>query len=518
MLNLLSSIAEDSMSRSIGGSMRKIYSLIVVIAALFSLLAVSGCGGSNSTQVVNPNHDTPPPSTTFSNALLNGNYVVAVKGTNANGPFTLLAILQADGNGTIPMGHTFYNSSTISIGNFPISGTYNVAGDGRATFNLNVPTLDAITLGAITLDAVLLSPQHGMVVRFDSTATASGSIDKQAALPFSAAAMAGTYVFNFQGTDSTGQPESSVGTFTVDDKSNITGGIQDTNDNGVITTGAAVMAAPSSVFDVVPEVGNGVFSYTTSPEGLRDYALVAIDANHIKFASNESTKIQLGDLYRASPANFSGSLVFALHGVAGAGGPAFAAGGIINTNNAGGVLSSSVEDVNSGGAVSLNSPLSGTYSASGSRVLLTLNGGAINLAAYPSMGGFQVIETDSSAIASGVALPQTGGFSNATLNGDYGATFAGSSASGEFVALARATADGNGHLTGMLNLNDNGSLQSDLALNGTYAMSSNGRAPGTLATSAGSLNVIYYVASKNQGLFIDVDGNHISQGVLARQQ
>jgi hypothetical protein len=49
-------------------------------------------------------------------------------------------------------------------------------------------------------------------------------------------------------------------------------------------------------------------------------------------------------------------------------------------------------------------------------------------------------------------------------------------------------------------------------------MSSNGRAPGTLATSAGSLNVIYYVASKNQGLFIDVDGNHISQGVLARQQ
>jgi hypothetical protein len=70
----------------------------------------------------------------------------------------------------------------------------------------------------------------------------------------------------------------------------------------------------------------------------------------------------------------------------------------------------------------------------------------------------------------------------------------------------------------MLDLNDNGSLQSDLALNGTYAMSSNGRAPGTLVTSAGSLNVIYYVASKSQALFIDVDGNHISQGVLTRQQ
>ena len=504
--------------------MRKVYSLIVVIVALSSLIVVSGCGGgSNSARVVDPNHDTPPPSptptpqTTFSNDLLNGNYVVAVKGTNAKGPFTLLAILQADGNGTIPSGHTFYNASTLSFGNFPISGTYNVAGDGRATFNLSVNALDSFTLEPITLDAVLLDAQQGMVVRFDSAATASGSIDKQAALPFSAAAMAGTYVFNLQGTDSAGQPEASVGTFTVDGGSNITGGIQDTNDNGMITTGA-VMAAPSSVFDVVPEVGNGVFSYTTSPEGLRDYALVAIDPNHIKFASNESNKVQLGDLYRASTMNFSGSLVFALHGVAGTGGPAFAAGGIVNTDGAGGVLSSSVEDVNTGGVVSLNSPLSGTYSTSASRVLLTLNGGAINLAAYPSMGGFQVIETDSSAIASGVALPQTGGLSDVTLNGNYGATFAGNSASGDFVALAQATADGNGHLTGMLNLNDNGSLLSNLALNGTYAISSNGRAPGTLVTSDGSLNVIYYVASKSQGLFIEVDGNRISQGVLVRQQ
>ena len=515
--------------------MRKLYSLIIVIIALLSLLVVSGCaGGSNSATVVNPSHDTPtptppspptptPPSTptptptVFSNALLNGNYVVAVKGTNAKGPFTLLAILQADGSGNIPTGHTFYNASTLSFGNFPISGTYNVAGDGRTKFNLTINPLGEFTIDPITLDAVLLSPQQGLVVRLDSTATASGSIDKQAPLPISAAAMAGTYVFNFQGTDSAGQPETSVGTFTVDDKSNITGGIQDTNDNGVITAGAAVVAAPSSVFDVVPDVGNGVFSYTTSPDGLRDYALVAIDANHIKFASNESIKVQLGDLYRASPANFSGSLVFALHGVAGAGGPAFAAGGVINTDNAGRVLSSSVEDVNSGGVVSLNSTLSGVYSATGNRIHVTLNGGAINLAAYPSMAGFQVIETDSSNIASGVALPQTGAFSDATLNGNYGAILAGSSASGEFGALAQATADGNGHLTGMLDLNDNGSLLSNLLLNGTYAMSSNGRAPGTLVTSAGSLNVIFYVANESQALVIEVD-DHVSQGVLARQR
>jgi len=124
---------------------------------------------------------------------------------------------------------------------------------------------------------------------------------------------------------------------------------------------------------------------------------------------------------------------------------------------------------------------------------------------------------DSSAIASGVALPQSGTFSAATLNGNYGATLAGNSTAGEFVALGQAAAAGNGQLTGMLDLNDNGSLLSNLVLNGTYAMSGNGRAQGTLITSAGSLNVIYYLANGNQGLFIEVD-NHVSQGVLARQQ
>jgi len=46
----------------------------------------------------------------------------------------------------------------------------------------------------------------------------------------------------------------------------------------------------------------------------------------------------------------------------------------------------------------------------------------------------------------------------------------------------------------------------------------NGRAPGTLVTSAGTLNVIYYVASSKQVLFIEVDSNRVSEGLLTQQQ
>jgi len=466
---------------------------------------LSGCGSSN--QPVPP----APPVVTFSNASLSGSYVMTANGTNSAGVYTLLSILQADGSGNITGGHTFYNASTLSFGNFGATGTYSVGTDGRTTVNLN-----ADNLGTVAFDLVLLSPQHGLVVRFDNTATASGTLDKQDPSAFNAAAIAGTYVFNLLGTDSSGQPEASVGAFTVDGASNITGGVQDTNDNGVITANAPILAAPTSVFDVVPGIGNGVFSYTTAPDGLRDYALVAIDANHIKFASNESTIVQAGDLYRVAPVVVSGSLVFAMKGIT-ASGP-FAAGGVLNTDGAGNILNSSVEDINNGGAVSLNSPLSGTYSISGNRAAVTLNSGSINLAAYPSMGGTQIIELDGPVVATGVALQQTGPLSNATLNGSYGASLTGVGAAGQFDGVARFSADGNGHLAGLLSLNDTGVLQPNLQVSGSYSLAANGRAPAALAISAGTINLIFYVANSNQALSIETDSNRVAQGGVVQQQ
>lgn len=475
------------------------------LVGLSILLAfvLTGCGGSSQPQ-------PPPPAVTFTNASFSGSYVLTANGTNSAGVYTLLSILQADGNGNIASGRTFYNSSTLSFGNFSTTGGYAVGSDGRTTVNLNVDNL-----GAITFDLVLVSAQHGLVVRFDDAATASGALDMQDPSAFNAAAIAGTYVFNLLGTDSSGLPEASVGVFTVDNAANITGGVQDTNDNGVITANAPIQAAPTSVFDVGPP-GNGVFSYTTAPEGLRSFGLAAIDANHIKFISNDATIVQAGDLYRVAPASISGSFVFAMKGLTGS--APFAAGGVLNTDGAGNILNSSVEDINSGGTVTLNSQLNGTYSVSGSRATVALNGGSINLAAYPSMGGMQIIELDGPVVATGVALQQTGALSNATLHGSYGANLTGIDPAGQFDSIARFSADGKGNLAGMLSLNDTGTLRSNLPVTGSYTLAANGRAPAALATPVGTINLIFYVANSNQALSIEADSDRVAQGGVVQQQ
>src|SRR5689334_2045244 len=228
--------------------MRKTY--LAIFFSLITLLAMSGCGGSST--------KTPPVVAFFNNASFAGSYAFTANGVNGSGIFTLMGILQADGNGAITSGRTFYNSTATGFaGNFSVGGSYLVAPDGRTNVNLN-----ADFIGPLNLDLVLLSAQHGLVVRFDNTATASGSLDKQDPTAFTAAAMAGTYVYNLIGTNSAGMPEASVGTFTVDSASNITGGVQDTNNNGVVTANAPILAGPTSVFDIVAGIGNGVFSYT----------------------------------------------------------------------------------------------------------------------------------------------------------------------------------------------------------------------------------------------------------------
>jgi hypothetical protein len=479
--------------------------LIAGSITLLALLVFTGCGGGSAQKppvVVVP---------TFTNASLSGSYVFTANGVNSSGVFTLLGILTADGKGAITSGHTFFNSIATGFeGNFSTTGTYNVSSNGRTTVNLGVEIL-----GPVALELVLLSDQHGLVVRFDNTATASGSLDKQDLSAFTQTALAGTYVFNLLGTDASGLPEASVGMFTVDAHSTITGGVQDTNDNGVITTNTAIDGGPTSFFGVVGGVGNGVFSFNTGAEGLREYCLIAIDANHLKFISNEFAKLQAGDLFRATSQDLSGSFVFALGGISTNG--AFAAGGVLNSNGAG-LITGGVEDANNGGVVTLNSPVSGSYIAAGNRIEVTLNGGAVNLAAYPSMGGIQVLELDSSTVASGVAFQEIGTLSNATLNGGYGANLSGVGTAGKFDAVAQVMADGSGHLSGSVSLNDGGILEPNLGLNGSYTLAGNGRATGTLVTSAGTLNVIYYVANSSQILFIEVDNNAVAQGVLTPQQ
>jgi hypothetical protein len=482
--------------------MRKNYRQAVLFA-IFSLVILTGCGGG-----VQPNQPNQPPTTAgaFSKASLNGTYVFTANGADIVGPFALLGTLQADGNGGITTGRTNIQANSGSSGNFALTGSYTVEPDGHAVLNL---LSDAI--GPVTLDLILLSPDRGLVMRFDSVSTASGTLDKQDPSALDPAALAGSWVFNFRGTDRTGLPEAAAGAFTIETGGNsITGTVDDNDANNAIVNLPILPAPAFNLFLAFPG-GIGSFAYTTSPGTLREFSFITIDANHLKLISQSG--VEAGDLYR--PASVFDSFAFTVSGPEG-----YAAGGVLNIDGAGNVLDSSVEDTNVAGSISLNAGAGGTYSISpNGRIELRLNDGRFSvLAAYPSTGGIQLVEMNG-GVASGVGYLELGATrSNASLNGRYGANISGSTGGGKFDEIAQLTADGHGNLAGSGSINNAGTLTSGLKVDGAYLVSPNGRAVGTLATSTGTMKVVFYVSSGNQVSFIGVDSDRVSQGVLVQQQ
>lgn len=488
------------------------------IGILLFLFLLVGCGGSSQTQ------PQPPLSPQFNNASLNGAYAftingfssnaLTVSGVNTAGLYSLIGTFVADGLGNMSQGHTFYTVNTLtgigpgSFGNQAFSGTYSVNSDGRGTANLSTDIV-----GPVVLDFVLVSNQHGQVIRFDNDASPSGTLDKLNT-SLSVVDLSGTWAFNLSGTDTAGKPKASVGVFTVDSSGLITSGTMDSNDNGTIQTNVAMQLGPASEVFVVSGLGRGGVQFSTAFDPARIYAATILDANHLRLQSGEFD-ILTGDAYRVNGTSISGSFAFTVAGTSANG--AFATGGILNTDGAGNILNS-LRDTNDGGAVTLNSALAGTYSITGNRATISLNGGAINLVGYPSTGGIQLLDLDSTTVASGVALAQTGNFSSSTLSGSYGATLSGTNNNHEFDLIAQLNANGSGQFSGALNLNDGGSLARALNLSGTYAFAPNGRATGVLTTPFGTRDVILYAADGSQALFIETDANQIGQGVLARQK
>src|SRR5260370_15045063 len=171
-----------------------------------SLTILAGCGGNNQSAGL--------PQGNFTNANLNGSYAFAVTGTNRGGFFTMAGSLAANGSGMITSGTVDINSpGTVGVvQNVAVTGTYIVHAEGRGTANLTGAGLP----NTLPLDFVLLSNQHGAVIRFDSNATASGNLDFQSSSAFNLASFNGNFVFHISGVDSGRAPEASTGVFTLD--------------------------------------------------------------------------------------------------------------------------------------------------------------------------------------------------------------------------------------------------------------------------------------------------------------
>lgn len=462
---------------------------LLVLGALAGMI---GCGGNSIVTA-------PPPSGGFSNASLKGSYAFSLTGNNNFGFFTIAGSLQADGNGNITGGSEDINSASSVYANVPITGSYSITPDGRGLATLNS------SVNPINIAFVLLSNQRALIVRFDTFATASGTMDLQDTTAFSTASLQGGFAFNLFGVDNFASPFGSAGNVVADGSGNFSSGVQDFNDAGTINTSVPL----SGSWTVGPANGRGTASLATSL-GTLSYAFYVVDANHLKLVETDSNATLGGEAFRQagtfSNASVTGAFPFTLAG--GSTNGAFVAGGIFNADG-NGKVSGGVEDVNNGGVVAPNLTLSGSYGvAANGRGTMSLTNptGTSTFVIYPSSGGVLMLETDAIIIANGFALVQSGAsFSNGSVQGNDGLNLSGSQAGFEIDTAAQFNADGNGHLSGSQDVNNGGALYQALSLSGTYSVNSNGRGLMALHNSTGTLNLEFYIVNSSRVLFIEMD-------------
>lgn len=476
----------------------------LICVSLLVLLSLAGCGGASTALA-------PPPSGGFSNASLQGSYAFAFSGNNNFGFFSMAGSLQADGKGNITGGSLDVSSGSGVFPNLAITGTYAVSADGRGIATLSSP------LNPITIAFVMLSNQRALVVRFDTFATASGSMDLQNTSAFSTAALHGGFAFDVAGIDNVGNAFGSAGNFQADNAGNLTNGIQDFNDGGAVNLSQALTGS----WSVGPANGRGTVTLTTAL-GTLQFAFYVVDANHLKLVETDAAAILAGDAFRQtgafSNASLTGAFPFTLGGLSNKG--AFAAGGIFSADG-NGTVTGGVEDVNNGGGVVQNLVLSGGYSiaATGRGTMsLTNPTGTSNFVIYPTTGGVLMLETDAIIVSSGSALQQTGAsFSNASVQGNYGLNLSGSQAGFEIDTASQFNAGGSGRLSGSMDING-GSLFQGLALSGNYSVSGNGRGTMVLQNSTANLNLVFYMVSPSRALFIEIDSSLPALGEFDAQQ
>jgi hypothetical protein len=506
--------------------------------------ALTGCGGSQP-QPSNP--PVPPPSATFSDATLNGTYVVSFSGTDISGGyesfFAVAGTLTANGAGAITSGSLDLIDPALgsalgggyTFSRLPVSGTYSVTADGRGSGAISMTINgNTVTMG---LDFALASAGHGLISRFDSGGSGSGTLD--AASVVSQSALGGSYAFGLEGVDTTAQNDlSAAGALTLDSNGNISSGVQDLSDGG-----DAANLQDLSLRGNVTAGSPGTAQLTSSAAafGTLHFDVWPIDPTHLKLIETDSITFLAGDAYVSTghTAFPAGQLVFTLSGEDSEQGP-FAAGGVLTSDGAS-RITGGLEDINDEGDSAESPNVTGSFTSNGPRTSLTLDGiyngylegsgpfaGNYTFAAYPFNGGVVLLEIDNGA---GNSLGISGGnafVQSATSLGSaagYALNLSGANSGGEADMIAEFTTSGN-TVGGIYDANNLGLLITDASLgpNGVYSAGASGTGsaqfPQLQATAdsyVGALDFRYFVVADSAAILLETDSAQTATGLLLQQ-
>lgn len=499
-------------------------------------------GGSTTiTAVSGANAGTATVTVVFSSTSLNGPYAFSYGGTDSGGPLAVAGRFTGNSTAGTLSGLEDYNSLKLKTPAQaqPISGTFVIYPDGSGSATV----MDSATIGGNETWQFALTPgpqggasQHVLMLRFDSTATGSGTMDQQNPNQLTLSAIARNYAFGLGGFDPSAKPLQMVGKFKADGFGNIplNFAVEDINDGGTNTLSAADTTLNGTYFldPNFPGTGRGIMTLintSTQFPGTLNFTFYMVDGTHLKLVENDLNAFLAGDCFSGPntngsflPSILNGNYAFTLGGGTSAGSP-FAEGGIFATTTSGSIPGG-VLDSNSGGSPALAQMISAssyTVDPNFGRITLPLsvNSKTLNFAAYTTtIGTLEIIGLNTDSSTSGEGFPQT---STGPVTGTFALnlsgvtsgskTFAGQNVLGEVQVSSSLNT-----ISGSLNVNNAGSVTSGAALESTSTISAadaNGRGTASLVTSAGTFGVVYYVVTPGTVLQLGSDGSRVNLGI-----
>lgn len=487
-----------------------------------------------------------------SSALANGTYVFSLTGEDQVGPAFFVAGAFQVTNGAITGGEQDF-SNTITFGSDLINSAgsgVSTTADGNLQITLNTcnardcSTTDSNVgvSGIETLNGTLVSASRALITEFDSSATASGSLDRQVA---TVSAAAQGYAFLATGLDTNFLFVSIGGVINVD---------------GTASSGTVSISGTGSVFDIndgfsaIPNQSFAASSVTTPDSfGRVTFALNPSVASGISPISmvgyivgpDRIQLVETGDTFRGSSGSMGGealgqgnntgkfnsasvlgsSFVFGITGSDTIG--LLQAAGVLNANLDGTVSGTlNTNDLNGTGTQSPITFTGGslTVDVTGRVTLTSLTSNGYNLQLYLSGSGTgTVISMDATDVLSGLAYQQT---TVASFSGTYAMNASGfdSASKLEFDDVGPVSASlgtGTGSLIGTHTIDQNfmtppATPAPGLSLSGALTPFASGVLTGTItgldidSQNANSDNFTYYIVDATKILAIETDAQQLT--------
>lgn len=488
-----------------------------------------------ATLKVDPRHSANAVATVvFSNASLQGHYVVRYRGLDVASALFGVGSVQADGQGAISSGSlSFYQSGAPAT--VAVTGTYSVKPDGRgsATFAFQMGAQPA----QFPIHFVLTSNSSARIVGFDDTGTGWGNLDLQTGLTTSTD-LSGTYVLTLDGFTDTLMPIAAAGMFTAGGGA-IGSGIADLHQNASVAQNLAFSGSYTPVSPYQPSTATLDVGGTTAHFTFYQYS-----PDVLFFVSGDEDTAYLGvAMHQDTSAGFSnsslsGNLTMVSSGYMASDHLQTVALGRF-TADASGTLTAGVIDRIYSRAASVTSTV-GYKMASTATYAIQANGRG-TMTVHSGSGGLNMFSVYMVApnqflyvcmypnedVATGQFLPQeTGPYSQSSVRGSWAVNLRETYYywPGRADAIARISSDGAGNLTGTADLNavipDHADrlLVPDTAVTGTYSMEFDGRGEATLIVNGASTRYALYAGSGRAIYLVPIDTSKgASLGLGSRQ-